>query len=104
MFRVPYRGGEGLVQSRRLRPLNGPIRHPQKYSKLQLGAMTYGKLLDFLTKLIRSPTVKYVIIQGAFSSGNYVILTIRLILVIYTGLIGFNSTFRGTVNEYQLPG
>jgi len=51
--------GGGILQPRRLRPLNGPIRHPHEYSQLELGAATYGNLRDLLTKLTRSPTSKY---------------------------------------------
>jgi len=50
--------GAGLLQPRRLRPLNGPIRHPQGYSQLRLGTKIYRNVRDFLMKLTRSPTVK----------------------------------------------
>jgi len=55
---VFHKGG-GLLQPRRLRPLNGPIRHPHESSQLELGATIYGNLRDLLTKLTRSPTAKY---------------------------------------------
>ena len=51
--------GHGLLQPRRLRPLNGPIRHPQAYSWLKLRSLICWNLRDFLMKLAGSPTVKY---------------------------------------------
>ena len=54
---IMFHRGAGLLQPRRLRPLNGLISHPQEYSQLKLGTAIYVNLCDFLMKLTRSPTV-----------------------------------------------